>query len=75
MQFNGVNLRGFADLAGKPKNPFKDKPLRLARKEYLQRQRNRNKRQAELKKRRTESVAEKLKQKSKKTVEEEEVAN
>ena len=59
-------MRGFADLDGKPKNPFKDKPFRLARKEYLQRQRKRKKRQAELKKRRAESVAEKLKEKSKK---------
>lgn len=65
MQFNGVNLRGLVDLDGKPKNPFGDKPFRLARKEYLQRQRNRKKRQAEVKKRRAEYVAEKLKEQSK----------
>ena len=66
VQFNGVVLRGFTDLDGKPKNPFKDKPFRLARKEYLERKRKRKKRQLELKKRRAETVAEKLKAESKK---------
>ena len=66
VQFSGVNLRGLVDLEGKPKNPFAGKPFRLARKEYLQRQRNRKKRQEELKKRRAESVAEQLQENSKK---------